>query len=77
MGEGASANQVAKGHDDYNYGTVRGRTPRERIYLLKEEGWCTRCGRHPYDRNNECWAASAQCFACYGLGHLSYLCPET
>lgn len=61
---------------DYNFDKVKGRTPRERLKLLKESRWCLRCGRHPYDKYQKCWAKSAQCFRCNEIGHLSYLCLE-
>ena len=61
---------------DYNSGTVKGRTPGERLRLLKKEKWCLSCGRHPKDKLSNCWAKSALCFSCNEIGHLSYLCPE-
>ena len=61
---------------DYNFDKVKGRTPSERLKLLKESGWCRRCGRHPYDKYQKCWAASAQCYICGDFGHLSYLCDR-
>ena len=61
---------------DYNFDKVKGRTPSERLKLLKESGWCMRCGRHPYDKYQKCWAASAQCYVCQDFGHLSYLCDQ-
>ena len=60
----------------YNFDKVKGRTPSERLKLLKESGWCRRCGRHPYDKYQKCWAASAQCYICGDFGHLSYLCDR-
>ncbi len=65
-----------KDNNDYNSGTVKGRTPSERLHLLKEEKWCLSCGRHPENKFSNCWAKSAQCFNCNEIGHLSYLCPE-
>jgi hypothetical protein len=76
MGAGASANQVAQRPDDYNYGTIKGRTPRERRHLLAKKKWCLRCGRHPQETKNKCWAKGAQCFQCEAFGHFQYLCPN-
>ena len=84
--EGASARKVEHRYpsndkrtnrpNDYNFDKIKGRTPSERLKLLKESRWCLRCGRHPYDKYQKCWAASAQCYICQDIGHLSYLCDR-
>ena len=63
-------------HDRQDNTRVIGNTPRERIELLRKKKYCLRCGRHPYDRHQKCWAASAQCYICQDIGHLSYLCDR-
>ena len=52
-----------------------GLTPKERIELMKEEGFCQSCGKHKIGQN--CWAMEAKCFDCGYFGHLSYLCPNS
>ena len=52
------------------------KTPQERLALLRSEKWCLRCGKHPYDKNNDCWAKSAQCHQCGQIGHLASLCLD-
>ena len=54
----------------------RHRTPQERIELLHFEKWCVRCGKHPDDKSNNCWAKSAQCYQCGQMGHLASLCLD-
>ena len=44
------------------------RTPQEQLALLELEKWCLHCGKHPYDKNNDCLAKSDQC------QHLKSLC---
>ena len=44
------------------------RTPQEQLALLKSEKLCLHCGKHPYDKNNDCLAKSDQC------QHLKSLC---
>ena len=73
----AVVSRVSKGQDfEYNYGPVKGRTPRERRHLLAKKNWCLRCGRHPQEATTKCWAKGAQCFTCQAYGHFGYLCPN-
>ena len=73
----AVVNQVSDRQDfAYNYGTIRGHTPRERRRLLAKKKWCLRCGRHPQETKSKCWAKQAQCFQCDQYGHFGYLCPN-
>ena len=34
-----------------------GLSPKDRLTLMKQEGFCQRCGKHPYDKYQKCWAA--------------------
>ena len=73
----AVVSRVAEGQDfAYNYGPIKGRTPRERRHLLAKKNWCLRCGRHPQETTTKCWAKGAQCFTCQAYGHFGYLCPN-
>ena len=73
----AVVSRVGEGQDfAYNYGPVKGGTPRERRHLLAKKNWCLRCGRHPQESTTKCWAKGAQCFTCQAYGHFGYLCPN-
>ena len=52
-----------------------GLTPKQRVELMKNEGFCQSCGKHKVGQN--CWAMEAKCYDCGDLGHLSYLCPNS
>ena len=52
-----------------------GLTPKQRVELMKNEGFCQSCGKHKVGQN--CWAMQATCYDCGDLGHLSYLCPNS
>ena len=52
----------------------RHRTPQERHQWLRKKGLCRNCGHH--EKGQDCWAASADCFACGKIGHVAHLCPE-
>ena len=70
--------KVERDSSDYNYDkkVFDGKTPCERRRLLGKKGWCLRCGRHPQETKQKCWAKGAQCFQCESFGHFGYLCPN-